>query len=154
MKKSSLFFLFCLVGVSPSHSQNIDLKSQTQVIFREGQLYIVDIYEREKISFGTNVLNISLLQFKSVENNQTCGTLTDRRVRLSSGNQVIELRQTQFEEFLGATNYFSKFVDSWESMRSKKQKFLRYQFEREGRDGDYQGLFEISGTQDLSLIHI
>jgi len=146
-----VFSLAFLASTAVSVAQELDLKTQTQIQFRTGRMYIVDTYERARLSVGTSSVLISVLQYRLAESNTSCGSLTERRVRISSQALHLDIDAKQFDEFVGAVNYLSKYQESWENMRARKSKSFSYFFNADEKREVYDALELTGDRENLAL---
>lgn len=128
-------------------SSAIDLKSQQLITFKSGKLFVRDTYLVRKVAVGSSGANLELnvVQDKIVESNQSCGQLSRRYVQIGGTGSSVEIDASLFNEFVAAANYYSKFRDNWESIRSGKKKIFEYQF------GDDSALSIVGNRDDLEM---
>lgn len=131
----------------PAAAQELDLKPQQQVVFQDGKMFVVDIYDRDTVKLDNiGTAKIQVLQYRAVPNTHSCGQLGARVVRISGSGRV-ELGAKPFAEFLAAANYQSKYRESWENIRARKYKIISYQF---GEKNEESLLLE-GNRDDLTL---
>lgn len=121
---------------SAASAQDIDLKSQQQVTFRDGKMFVTDSYDRETVKLDDKAsAKIFVIQHKAVGDNQSCGQIADRYVRIGGPTgSIIDMPAKSFTEFASASNYFSKYRENWENLRLRKGKRLLYKFGAKGGD--------------------
>lgn len=131
----------------PATAQELDLKPQQQIVFQDGQMFVVDIYDRDAVKLdNSGTVKIQVLQYRTVPNTHSCGQLGARVVRISAAGRV-DLGAKAFAEFLAASNYQSKYRESWENIRARKYKVLAYKFGEKAEDS-----LTLEGNRDdLSL---
>lgn len=147
LKLAAGVFLIALFTGS-SFAQDVNLKKQSEVIFKDGLMFVVDTYSREKLAIENAQITISVLQTKNVINNQSCGALAGRIVRISSNSRNADLREAQFDEFVAAVNYFTSYRDVWDGIDRNKGKILHYQFNKKPNADEYSGLFRMTGDRE------
>lgn len=146
MKFSLLFGLALAVQITAAHAQAvvqapIDLKTDQVVSFKNGRMHIIDFYAIRKIGNPGQQLHIKIIQTKTADSNQSCGTLNTKFIRFEGDGGQIDIPMASFLEFVGAANYYTKFRDRWESMTQGKTKRLEYQFSDDE-------IFSIVGNKD------
>ncbi|NDB67054.1 MAG: hypothetical protein EB015_03430 [Methylocystaceae bacterium] len=132
---------------------SVDLKSLPLQEFKSGRIRITDVYALKEMEIeGRLKFGIRVVQFKSVPNSQSCGTLGPRYVvfyEAQSGAEIA-IDQAQFNEFVGVKNYLMKFEDNWDNLKDKKQKEIDYTFDirkdANGTETDFDS-FQLSGNK-------
>ena len=138
-----LALLAPLAFIAPAQAQDLELKTTQQIVFQEGKMWVLDIYERDRVKLdNTTTAKIEVLQYRGVPNTHSCGQLANRVVRISSVGSV-DLGPKPFADFLAASNYQSKYRESWENIRAKKRKIIAYEF----GEKDSESL-TLDGTRD------
>jgi hypothetical protein len=116
-----------------------DLKSVQMVKIVDGVLTITDVYTVKELAISNNnVLQFFVVQIRTVDNSQSCGTLNSRFVRLHSREDPdggVDIPVSKFNEFVAATNYYTKFRDNLETLRTGKTKIFEYSFGGENKLG-------------------
>jgi hypothetical protein len=136
--KTFLTFGLCCVGTvvygqaTIEMESNFDLKSVQLVKFTEGKLSIMDVYTVKELALSNNIqMKFLVVQTRTADNTQSCGTLAYRYVRLMinrSSDDGIEIPASKYNEFVTAINYMTKFRDNFEKIQTGKLKMFEYSF--------------------------
>jgi hypothetical protein len=147
-----------------------DLKSVQLVKIVDGKLTVTDVYTVKELTISNSShLQFLVVQIRTVDNSQSCGTLYSRfvRLRISENRDAgVDISASKFGEFVAATNYYTKFRDNLETLQTGKRKIFEYVFGDDDKFvmmgdknnvamelSDKKEKANIFSTQDLKIIN-